>query len=36
MKKRAIIEEEYAKSMMKLTQSSLESLSKENVNRKLG
>ncbi|ORX46447.1 RhoGAP-domain-containing protein [Piromyces finnis] len=36
LKKRAIIEEEYAKSMIKLTQSSLENLVKENVNRKLG
>ncbi|ORX83149.1 RhoGAP-domain-containing protein [Anaeromyces robustus] len=36
LKKRAIIEEEYAKSMLKLTQSSLEILDKGNVNRKLG
>jgi len=36
LKKRAIIEEEYAKSMLKLTQNALESLDKENVNRKLG
>ncbi|KAL6625307.1 RhoGAP-domain-containing protein [Neocallimastix sp. 'constans'] len=36
LKKRAMIEEEYGKSMLKLTQTALENLNKENVNRKLG
>jgi len=36
LKKRALIEEEYAKSMLKLTQNALENLEKDNVNRKLG
>jgi len=36
LKKRAMIEEEYAKSLIKLCQGALESLDKENVNRKLG
>jgi len=31
-----MIEEEYGKSMLKLTQTALENLNKENVNRKLG
>jgi len=36
LKKRALIEEEYGKSMLKLTQSALENLDKVNINRKLG
>ncbi|OUM62602.1 hypothetical protein PIROE2DRAFT_11086, partial [Piromyces sp. E2] len=36
LKKRALIEEEYAKAIIKLTQNALESLDKDNINRKLG